>query len=160
MKKLRISTPYAILVSTSSLRSVNAFEKRNSVRETWQTFEQTHPVKIVFVLGLPPLEQTEELQKRLEFESRQHGDILQEGFVDTYQNLTLKSMFVLKFSVNFLQYKTDWIMAIDDDSYVNIPQLLSFLNTVPNPRKDIIGKVYSKVCNHTEICFRAYFINN
>ena len=100
--------------------SVNAFEKRDSVRETWQTFEQTHPVKIVFVLGLPPLDQTEELQKRLELESRQHGDILQERFMDTYQNLTLKSMFVLKFSVNFLQNKTEWIMAIDDDSYVNI----------------------------------------
>ena len=133
--------------------SVNAFEKRNSVRETWKTFDHTHPVKIVFVLGLPsPVDQTGELQKSVEIESRQHGDILQEGFVDTYQNLTLKAMFVLKFSVNFLQNKTDWIMAIDDDSYVNIPLLLSFLDTVPLPRNDIIGHTY-KVSKQKKICF-------
>ena len=136
--------------------SVNAFEKRTSVRETWKTFDHTHPVKIVFVLGLPPpVDQTGELQKSVENESRQHGDILQEGFVDTYQNLTLKAMFALKFSINSLQNKTDWIMLVDDDSYVNIPLLLSFLKTVPKPWNYIIGKVYNLIVIKMRYVFSA-----
>ena len=73
--------------------------------------------------------------------------------MDAYQNLTLKVLFALKFSVNFLKNKTDWIMVVDDDSYVNILQLLSFSNTVPKPRNDIIGKVYNFIV-FTMICFQ------
>ena len=125
---------------------MDAFEQRNSVRETWKAFDQSHSVKVVFVLGLPQLHLTKKgmkLQEAVETESRQHEDILQEGFVDTYQNLTLKSMFSLKFADEYLRNRTDWVMLVDDDSYVNIPQLLTFLNLVPNPRNDIIGKVQS-----------------
>ena len=126
--------------------AVDAFEQRNSVRETWKAFGLSHPVKVVFVLGLPQLHLTKKgmkLQEAVETESRQHEDILQEGFVDTYQNLTLKSMFSLKFANEYLLNRTDWVMLVDDDSYVNIPQLISFLDTVPKPRNDIIGKVYN-----------------
>jgi len=37
------------------------------------------------------------IQSGLEQESQMFGDILQENFVDTYNNLTLKTMFMLKF---------------------------------------------------------------
>ena len=42
------------------------------------------------------------MQARLEEEAREYGDLLQEDFVDTYENLTLKSMFMLKFTRTYL----------------------------------------------------------
>jgi beta-1,3-galactosyltransferase 1 len=56
-------------------------------------------VKVVFLLGKPdPAE--ESLQQRIFNESLQFGDIIQEDFVDSYNNLTLKSIFMLKWVTN------------------------------------------------------------
>ena len=77
-------------------------------------------------------------------ESLRHGDILQDNFQDTYNNLTLKSMFALKYAEEFVTERADWVMLVDDDSYVNIPALLEFLNQTVSKdegRDYIIGKV-------------------
>lgn len=50
---------------------------------------------VTFLLGIP---KNEETQKRIETESSLHGDILQESFVESYANLTLKSAFILKWA--------------------------------------------------------------
>jgi len=54
---------------------------------------------VVFILGTT---NDQELTKSIREEAKTHGDILQEDFVDSYVNLTVKSVMMLKF-VNSLK---------------------------------------------------------
>jgi len=48
-----------------------------------------------------------------------YQDILQEDFVDSYNNLTLKSVMTLKYYANLRKEKL-LLLKTDDDSYVHI----------------------------------------
>ncbi|KOB76634.1 Beta-1,3-galactosyltransferase 1, partial [Operophtera brumata] len=56
--------------------------------------------KLVFLLGLPPQKNDTDIQDRIEEEIDQFGDVIQEGFTDSYNNLTLKSIMMLKWINN------------------------------------------------------------
>ncbi|KAH8383313.1 hypothetical protein KR009_007974, partial [Drosophila setifemur] len=62
-----------------------------------------------------------------------YNDIIQEGFIDTYKNLTLKTMMAMKHVNNRCLYSTAYIFKTDDDAFVNVPNLLHILlgGTVP-----------------------------
>lgn len=68
--------------------------------------------KLVFLLGLPPSRNDSDVQDRIEEEIDKYGDVIQEGFTDSYNNLTLKSIMMLK-----------WINNNCNESgeYTNIP---------------------------------------
>ena len=92
------------------------------------------------------------MDAKLDEESRRHGDILKEGFVDTYQNLTLKSMFMLKFAhTQLVDKKTQWVLKVDDDCYVDIRVLLHYTRTI---RKSGYGAIIGKVL---ELCTSGHF---
>lgn len=50
-------------------------------------------VKILFLLGQTPDNET---QAKINTESESYGDVIQESFLDTYNNLTLKTVMMLK----------------------------------------------------------------
>lgn len=111
-------------------------------------------IRTVFLIG-----QTEnnETQDQIFEESRIHNDLIQESFLDTYNNLTLKTIMMLKWintncaagkgefnlkiiimfyviQLNFfLCITVKFIMKCDDDTFVNVPNLIHFLlgGTVP-----------------------------
>ena len=72
-----------------------------------------------------------------------YGDILQEDFLDTYQNLTMKVMFALKFAHNYLTPETSkWVVMADDDTYLNLPVLWKHMNSDETRNSmTIVGKV-------------------
>lgn len=82
-----------------------------------------------------PHEETEldEQQRRLINESEVYGDIIQESFIDSYNNLTLKTIMMLKWVTNNCDGRVKYIMKCDDDTFVNVPNLLQVLlgGTVP-----------------------------
>ncbi|XP_058444076.1 uncharacterized protein LOC131425854 [Malaya genurostris] len=98
------------------------------------------PVRSLFPAGgdvdpafnVPEVE-LDELQMKIINESEVYGDIIQESFIDTYNNLTLKTIMMLKWVVNNCDTKVKYIMKCDDDSFVNVPNLLQVLlgGTVP-----------------------------
>lgn len=55
-------------------------------------------------------------------ESRLFGDIVVEDFMDSYTNLTLKTVFMLKWVQQHCP-KAQYIMKVDDDIFVNVPNL-------------------------------------
>lgn len=67
------------------------------------------------------------LQDKLRIESELYSDILQEDFIDSYHNLTLKSIMLLKWVANRCKEKVSYILKVDDDTFVNIPNLLHVL---------------------------------
>lgn len=103
--------------------------RRQTYRETWLTYSKnnTANVRYAFLLGeVADVGLKEAVQK----ESEIFGDIIKENFVDTYGNLTYKTVMGFKWASSYCNV-TKAVMKTDDDMYVNIPNLL---NTV---RKNI-----------------------
>ncbi|XP_050673637.1 uncharacterized protein LOC126971377 [Leptidea sinapis] len=80
--------------------------------------------KLVFLLGLPANENNTDVQDRIDDEVVKYGDIIQEGFVDSYNNLTLKSIMMLKWVTNNCNESVRYILKTDDDMYINVPNLI------------------------------------
>ena len=103
-------------------------------------------------------------------ESTEHGDILQESFIDSYYNLTLKSMFTLKLVnqlMNFsnnqqsdilsfneetknptessrdqnIGYNITYVFKVDDDCYVNPSAVLTYTRVIKAFPNAIVGHV-------------------
>ncbi|XP_046398620.1 beta-1,3-galactosyltransferase 1-like isoform X2 [Ischnura elegans] len=117
--------------------AVSNFEARQSIRETWALEAALPTARVAFLLGHPPPPQDDDeeggyehsvaaLQSRVAEESRLHGDIIQEGFVDTYNNLTLKSVMLLKWTAQHCPV-AHYIMKTDDDMFVNVGAIVAHL---------------------------------
>ncbi|XP_050359216.1 uncharacterized protein LOC126779282 [Nymphalis io] len=83
--------------------------------------------KLVFLLGLPSQDNDTEIQEKIEEEVEKYGDVIQEGFIDSYNNLTLKSIMMLKWVTNNCNESVRYILKTDDDMYVNVPNLIENL---------------------------------
>ncbi|KAH8330988.1 hypothetical protein KR067_009881, partial [Drosophila pandora] len=91
-------------------------------------------VKVVFIVGRSKFKRRKDLKnnRKLIKEAAQHNDIIQEDFIDTYHNLTLKTMMAVKHITNMCS-ETAYVFKTDDDAFVNVPNLLHILlgGTVP-----------------------------
>jgi hypothetical protein len=106
--------------------SVSNFAGRNSIRQTWSNYNSVKNMKVVFLLGST---QNSTLSQEVFFESHVYGDIIQEDFVDSYRNLTIKTLMGLKW-VSTYCYNARFTMKVDDDVVVSTLNLLDFLNQV------------------------------
>jgi beta-1,3-galactosyltransferase 1 len=60
-------------------------------------------------------------------EAQKYGDIVVEDFIDIYTNLTLKSVFMLKWVVNHCS-SAQFVLKTDDDMLINVRGLIKELN--------------------------------
>nr|XP_017010972.2 beta-1,3-galactosyltransferase 1 [Drosophila takahashii] len=99
----------------------------------------TASVRIVFIVGRSKHKSMREDEK-LSREANRHNDIIQEDFVDSYHNLTLKSVMALKHISQSCGNTSAFFLKCDDDTFVNVPNLLHFLlgGTIPL-YKDTVG---------------------
>nr|XP_045604376.1 beta-1,3-galactosyltransferase 1-like isoform X1 [Procambarus clarkii] len=119
-----------LLVLVSS--SVGNFHRRRAIRDTWggaNPLAASH-AKLAFLLANP---HDTRLQTQVVEESRTYGDILQEDFVDSYMNLTLKSVMGLKWASTYCQ-QAHFVMKTDDDMFINIPKLITYLQEARRSR--------------------------
>lgn len=68
-------------------------------------------------------------------EKEEFDDILQADFIDHYYNLTLKTVFTIKFFLQEGHFHPDsplpyFVMKIDSDAYLNLPQLVKELQVL------------------------------
>ncbi|NXX47410.1 B3GT4 galactosyltransferase, partial [Tricholaema leucomelas] len=61
-----------------------------------------------------------------------HGDLLQGDFRDSYSNLTLKTLLLLRWAAAHCP-SAAFLLKADDDVFVNLPSLTSYLSTFPLP---------------------------
>ncbi|XP_073507043.1 beta-1,3-galactosyltransferase 1-like [Phyllobates terribilis] len=98
-------------------------KSRHTIRETWGN-ESIYDVEVVriFLVGLPQnaIDQNQDL---LEEESATFGDIVQQDFMDTYYNLTLKTLMGMEWVTKFCP-SASYIMKVDSDMFLNIDYLI------------------------------------
>jgi len=129
--------PFLLVIVCSSVPN---FEARYSIRESWaKETEALKKVKVVFLVGT---EVNDTHQEQILSESEQYGDIIQESFIDTYANLTVKSLFLLKW-FNTHCDKTQYVMKADDDMYINLDRLYATVQA--NKRPNLL--MGSLICN-------------
>ncbi|XP_076975048.1 beta-1,3-galactosyltransferase 5-like isoform X2 [Tamandua tetradactyla] len=114
--------PFLVLLVTSSHKQVVA---RMAIRTTWgrERVVKGRRIKTFFLLGATP---TEEETRVVAQEGQQHRDIIQKDFVDTYVNLTLKTMMGIEWVHHFCP-EASFVMKTDSDMFINIYYLTELL---------------------------------
>ncbi|XP_059168888.1 beta-1,3-galactosyltransferase 1-like [Physella acuta] len=154
------------------------FASRQTIRETWGSYANvsSHNSILIFFIGqrnnsAPNASLT---QKSFLYESVMYGDILQEDYLDCYNNLTLKSVSILKYVSIHCFKRAKYILKADDDMYINVPYLVTSLkqlqakkpnldafvmgikHTKPNPNRSTDSKWYISISEFPEDNYPDY----
>ncbi|XP_017012033.2 beta-1,3-galactosyltransferase brn [Drosophila takahashii] len=104
--------------------AVGNVQRREAIRRTWGYEGRFSDVQLrrIFLLGQSALGG----EKDVAWESREHGDILQADFADSYFNNTLKTMLGMRWASQQFN-RSDFYLFVDDDYYVSAKNVLRFL---------------------------------
>ncbi|XP_063850321.1 beta-1,3-galactosyltransferase 5-like [Scylla paramamosain] len=107
----RISIINMIPIASYSLAS------RRRIRNTWgnRAAAESTGMMTVFVLGVTNNIQYQQL---IEEESQTYHDIIQVNFIDSYRNLTLKTLTILHWTKTYCP-GASWLLKSDEDIFVN-----------------------------------------
>ncbi|KPP61088.1 UDP-GlcNAc:betaGal beta-1,3-N-acetylglucosaminyltransferase 4-like [Scleropages formosus] len=120
-------------------------DRRMALRGTWgkQGIIEGKQVKLVFLVGQSPdTVKGYSLQKLLEYENKQFGDILQWDFLDSFFNLTLKEVHFLRWFSQECQ-AAQFVLKGDDDVFVHTRNLLEFLKDYSPSNHLFVGDIIS-----------------
>ncbi|KAK3859856.1 hypothetical protein Pcinc_034057 [Petrolisthes cinctipes] len=103
----------------------NNVAARHRIRKLWGRREvsEVTGIRTAFFLGLTSSTQ---LQTNISKESLLHGDIIQLSFIDSYRNLTLKTLSMLHWSLTYCP-QAEWILKSDDDVFFNPFALATYI---------------------------------
>ncbi len=123
--KVISSIDFLILVPSA----VDNFEQRSRVRQTWGSAPSSYKDKrVFFFLGTTP---DQAVQDDILVENAKFGDIVQANFLDSYYNLTYKTLSMLYWTHYRLadgRFRPKWIFKCDDDIFMDIFQFESYLH--------------------------------
>ncbi|XDV22199.1 hypothetical protein PO909_027148, partial [Leuciscus waleckii] len=128
--------PFLVLMVPVAPHQVEA---RNAIRSTWgnESTVQGKAVMTLFLVGLTGGSDSEKAQQQLEEESRQHRDLVQSNFVDSYFNLTIKTMVIMDWLATRCP-QANFSMKVDSDIYLNLENLMTLLLAPNTPRQNYI----------------------
>ncbi len=127
-----VLSPYLVILVKSKYSN---FANREAIRNTWAQSGSDYPIRTVFLIGSPPKsENLGNKQKYLDLifdENKKNGDIVQQDFIDSYYNNTLKSLMAIKW-INTYCSNSKYYLLIDDDFFLsntsNVCIFLGFKN--------------------------------
>ena len=117
---------------------------RGIVRETWLEYckNNTGGVRYAFLIG--EVVENTTIKENVLIESQKFGDIIKGDFIDSYNNLTYKTIMGFKW-VSTRCSAAKAVMKTDDDSYVNVPNALKIVrNKFSLLLNGVVGKCYQK----------------
>ncbi|XP_065221459.1 lactosylceramide 1,3-N-acetyl-beta-D-glucosaminyltransferase-like [Planococcus citri] len=131
-----VRQPQILIIICSRPRNVFL---RQSIRLTWARWADQYNITILFLMGYPV---DNRLDAKLLEESNLRRDLILEGFDDTYNNLTLKTIFMLKW-VQMYCAEVPFVLKLDDDVYVNLENLHNYVMKIQKNdlSKLLVGKV-------------------
>ncbi|KAH3846115.1 beta-1,3-galactosyltransferase 1-like [Dreissena polymorpha] len=99
---------------------------RQTIRRTWLSYtnNNTANARHVFLLGKTA---EDSLQESVMRENEIYHDIVQETFIDSYNNLTYKTIMGFKWASTKCSY-VKFVMKTDDDMWVNVPSIIKLLS--------------------------------
>ena len=114
--------PFLVLLIATEARQVEA---RDAIRQTWGNESVTPGIGItrLFLLGANEGQLGHLQQKMLEAESLRHHDIIQQDFLDAYNNLTVKTLMGMNWVALHCR-QASYIMKTDSDMFVNTEYLI------------------------------------
>ena len=118
--------------------SIDNFNARNALRKTWLSEFKRSKGKYRYVFIIGKQSRSVEFQMKLKHEYDTYEDILQGDFIDSYRNLTLKTIAGLEWvSQNCNQAKL--VMKIDDDVYLHFNNLMAALDLYKEELQTSVG---------------------
>ncbi|XP_061705080.1 beta-1,3-galactosyltransferase 5-like [Cydia pomonella] len=115
---------------------------REAVRLTWGHAAQRTDVALGFVLGASP----PQYRAALDREDALYGDIIEGRSVDSYSNLTLKTLSMLEWVDTYCP-RAPRLLKTDDDMFINVNKLLLFAEA-PG-RRNATNTVWGKVARRS-----------
>ncbi|XP_026230253.1 beta-1,3-galactosyltransferase 2-like [Anabas testudineus] len=127
--------PFLVLLIATEARQVEA---RNAIRQTWgnESVASTLGFIRLFLLGKNDGELGLLQQRMLEAESRRYHDIIQQNFLDSYKNLTVKTLMGMNWVAMHCP-RASYVMKTDSDMFVNTEYLIyKLLRPEVKPKKN------------------------
>lgn len=113
---------------------------RMAIRETWGHFSIRKEVAIAFMLGSTS---NKEINASLSKENLIYGDLIRGNFIDTYDNLTLKTISTLEWVDTYCP-KVAYVLKTDDDMFINVGKLLTYISKQKQDQRAIYGRLAKK----------------
>ncbi|KAK3098737.1 hypothetical protein FSP39_022574 [Pinctada imbricata] len=118
---------------------------RKFIRRTWgRKVKVGSKMRLVFVVGKS--ENNLEMSG-IQEENNSHHDIIQANFIDTYRNLTLKSLALFRWTDRYCR-NAKHILKIDSDMKIDLSKLMTVLQTTKIPDRFICGYL---LVNHSVV---------
>lgn len=126
---------YLFLISSA----MGNVDRRDAIRSTWGRDVLAFGAnRLAFLLGAG---NDSRLQSAIESEASVHGDVIQESFVDTYRNVTLKSVMMLRWTIRYCP-GARFVVKVDDDTYLNAGNFFAAMQFRPGDA--VYGKLFQK----------------
>ncbi|XP_064420417.1 UDP-GalNAc:beta-1,3-N-acetylgalactosaminyltransferase 1-like isoform X2 [Latimeria chalumnae] len=123
--KCQNNPPFLVILVTSHPSNTKA---RQAIRQTWGSSKtwKNQNIEMLFLLGREDGTEASSKNPSIEDESSTYGDILQEDFLDTYNNLTLKTIMAFRWIAEFCP-AAQYVMKTDTDVFINPRNLVDYL---------------------------------
>lgn len=115
-------------------------EARMAIRQTWGHFGQRSDISILFMLGATMDSKVETILRK---EQKTYNDVIRGKFLDSYFNLTLKTISTLEWVDNYCS-KVKFLLKTDDDMFINVPRLQAFTIKHARDKNVIFGRLAKK----------------
>ncbi|KAH8034692.1 hypothetical protein HPB51_000490 [Rhipicephalus microplus] len=107
---------------------------------------------VVFLLGATPYQ---EVQRKASAEHDIHGDVVQVDIVDSYENVTYKSVMLLRWAREKCS-NTDFVLKIDDDVLLSVWDLAVVANSLGGIKRSMWGYLYCGFRPHRNVASKLY----
>ncbi|XP_014289223.1 beta-1,3-galactosyltransferase 5 isoform X2 [Halyomorpha halys] len=115
-------------------------DARMAIRQTWGHYALRQDVSLAFIVGTSKEVQLNSITSE---ESTIYGDIIRGNFIDSYDNLTLKTISFMEWVDNYCS-SSPFVLKTDDDMFINFPKLLSFIEKHWKSENTIFGRLARK----------------
>ena len=132
--------------------SPDHFRNRIFIRNTWgnpKNFIGNHhrKVSLVFFLGMST---NKTVQVAVEYERELYSDIVQETFLDSYQNLTYKAIMGCKWTSHYCK-SAAMIVKTDDDAFVDTTSLFNIIDKMRSEGRFFYNTLLCHVWSHSAV---------